>query len=295
MTAAGGDRIIDPAAASWPGVDQPIRQPFGVIFWLCIGWLGLVVVAALSADLLPLIDPLETDFTSTGIAPNGRYWFGTDALGRDVFSRVIFGSRVSLIIGVLVPAISLSIGLALGLIAGYYRGWIEQVILFYVNVTFAFPGLVLLLVVLAVVGADLMVLVLLFGIGGNGGAIRIARANTLTYMEREFVAAAKALGATDFRIIVYELMPNVALPLISIAMLAVSSMIVAEGTLSFLGLSVPPPTPTWGNMIAMGLDDLNDALWVWGFPAGTLFLTVLSLNFVGDVVRKRLDARESKL
>jgi len=295
MTASGAGKLIDAAAAPWPDTALPVRQPFGAIFWLCIGWLGLVATAAVCADLLPLIDPLATDFTSTGVAPNGQYWFGTDALGRDVFSRVIFGSRVSLIIGVLVPAISLSIGLALGLIAGYYRGWIEQVILFYVNVTFAFPGLVLLLVVLAVVGADLVVLILLFGIGGNGGAIRIARANTLTFMERDFVTAAKALGATNFRIIVFELMPNVALPLISIAMLAVSGMIVAEGTLSFLGLSVPPPDPTWGNMIAMGLDDLNDALWVWGFPAGTLFLTVLSLNFVGDVVRKRLDARESKL
>ncbi len=295
MTTSGADKSIDQAAPSWPEAAAPVRQPLGAIYWLCIGWLGLVVVAAISADLLPLTDPLATDFVNTGVAPNSQFWLGTDALGRDVFSRVIFGSRVSLIIGILVPAISLSIGLALGLIAGFYRGWIEQVILFYVNVTFAFPGLVLLLVVLAVVGADLVVLILLFGIGGNAGAIRIARASTLTYVEREFVTAAKALGASDFRIIVYELMPNVALPLISIAMLAVSGMIVAEGTLSFLGLSVPPPAPTWGNMIAMGMDDLNDAVWVWGFPAATLFLTVLSLNIVGDLVRTRLDARESKL
>jgi peptide/nickel transport system permease protein len=295
VTLLGGDRPVDGRFPGGEAAGASRKRPMGWFFWLCLGWLGLVVAAAVAADWLPLIDPLATDFINTSVGPNGRFWFGTDALGRDIFSRVVFGSRVSLIIGVAVPAISLTIGLFVGLIAGYYRGWLEHVILFYVNVTLAFPGLVLLLVVLAVVGADLLVLILLFGIYGNGGAIRIARANTLTFVERDFVAAARAMGASDFRIIVQELLPNVAMPLISIALLAVSGLIVFEGALSFLGLSIPPPAPTWGNMIAQGMSDLTTHPWVWGFPAGALFLTVLALNFVGDVVRGRLDARESAL
>ena len=277
------------------GQGKALKRPLGWFFWLCFAWLGLVVAGAVLADWLPLIDPLETDFLSISVAPNGQFWFGTDALGRDIFSRVVFGARVSLIIGVAVPVISLSIGLIVGLIAGYFRGWLEQAILFYVNVTMAFPGLVLLLVVLSVVGADLFVLILLFGIYGNGGAIRIARANTLTYAKREFVLAAEALGATRFRIIFIELLPNGALPLISISLLAVSGMIVFEGALSFLGLSIPPPAPTWGNMIAQGLSDLTTLPWVWGFPAAALFLTVLALNFIGDEVRQRIDRRDSTM
>ena len=285
----------DIVQVSGPAVYQAKRRPMGWFFWICVGWLVLVVASAVIADWLPLIDPLETEFLSISLAPNGRFWFGTDALGRDIFSRVLYGTRVSLIIGVAVPVIALSIGLLLGLTAGYFRGWVEQIILFYVNVTMAFPGLVLLLVVLSVVGADLLVLILLFGIYGNGGAIRIARANTLNFATREFVLAAEALGATKWRIIFIELMPNVALPLISISLLAVSGMIVFEGALSFLGLSIPPPAPTWGNMIAQGLSDLTTFPWVWGFPAAALFLTVLALNFIGDVVRQVIDGRDSAL
>ena len=271
------------------------RRRLGVVFWISTGWLAVVVTAAIAADLLPIRDPIEPDFLHRLAPPGREFWLGSDELGRDILSRVIFGARISITVGLLVPLIALSLGLALGLIAGYFRGWLEHVILFYVNVMLAFPGIVALLAIIAYAGADLVNLVLVLGFLGATGATRIARANTLVFAERDFVTAAKALGQSDFGIIVSELLPNVAVPLFSLGLFIVSGTIVFEGILSFLGLSVPPPEPTWGNMIAQGLSALATAPWVWLMPAAVLFLTVLSLNLIGDVVRAIYDPRDSML
>ena len=268
---------------------------FGLIFWLCVVWLVVLATAAIGAGWLPLSDPLETDFLHRRVAPNGDFWLGTDQLGRDTLSRIIFGARVSLSIALVASLLSAFFGIIFGLPAGYFRGRLEAGVVGATDIVLAFPGIILALLVAAYAGASLTNLVLVLGFLGIPGYTRIARATTLNFAQRDFVTAARAIGASHFRIMVRELLPNLVPPISAIVVLGMSRIIVVEGTLSFLGLSLPPPAPTWGNMIAGGVSELAFHPAISFVPAGVMFITILALNVIGDGLRRASDLRDTAL
>lgn len=282
------------------GVDAAIGtevrgRPLGMVTWMAAGWLLLVIAAALLADLLPLDSPTDMDMLGRRLPPGAEHWLGTDALGRDVLSRLVFGARVSLTIGVASALIGLGLGGTIGLLAGYFRGRLESLAMAGIDVLLAFPPLVLVLAVTACLGLSVFNLTVTIGILSIPPFARVARAATSSLAQRDFVTAARALGATDTRILLRELLPNVLLPLVAFFLLAVAVTIVVEGALSLLGLGVPPPQPSWGSMIGEGRDSLEIAPWLAFLPAGAMFLTVLSFNFVGDRLRALTDPRPGAL
>lgn len=282
-------------ASMVPPKQSPLWRRLGIQFWVCATWIVVVGIAGLAAGILPLKAPQESDFTALAEGPSWRYWMGTDALGRDIFSRVVHGTRVSITVGLFAVLIGLIVGGMLGLIAGYYRRRTETVIMTLADALLAFPALVLLLTLTTFLGQTLQNIVLAIGIVTIPIFIRLARANTLTFAQREFVLAAKATGSRNFRIITREVLPNVAMPLMAFSLVVVAVAIVAEGSLSFLGLSVPPTTPTWGNIIAGGRQNLQDAPHIVFFPSVVMFLTVLAFNLAGDRLREVLEVKEGAL
>ncbi|MDE0727745.1 MAG: ABC transporter permease [Alphaproteobacteria bacterium] len=274
------------------------RGRFGWFFWLPTAWLSAIIFCAVFADLLPLMPNDEMDFLSLGAPPRAteEHLLGTDLQGRDILSRVLYGARVSLTVGVVATGIGMTFGLMIGLLAGYYRGRIETSFNLIIDTVLAMPGLVVLLLASVIFGGSLTIVSLSLGVLLIPPFARISRANTLNFAQREFVVAAKAMGARDLRIIVMEILPNVVLPVAAYALVLVAAAIVIEGSLSFLGLSVPSPTPSWGGMIAEGRENLEDSPHVSFIPAAFMFLTVLSFNLVGDALRSKLaDLRESAL
>ncbi|MFP6699465.1 MAG: ABC transporter permease [Alphaproteobacteria bacterium] len=274
------------------------RGRFGWFFWLPTAWLSAIIFCAVFADLLPLMPNDEMDFLSLGAPPMAteEHLLGTDLQGRDILSRVLYGARVSLTVGVVATGIGMTFGLMIGLLAGYYRGRIETSFNLIIDTVLAMPGLVVLLLASVIFGGSLTIVSLSLGVLLIPPFARISRANTLNFAQREFVVAAKAMGARDLRIIVMEILPNVVLPVAAYALVLVAAAIVIEGSLSFLGLSVPSPTPSWGGMIAEGRENLEDSPHVSFIPAAFMFLTVLSFNLVGDALRSKLaDLRESAL
>lgn len=285
----------DVAESMVPPKQTPMWRKLGIQFWVCVLWIVVVGIAGVTAGLLPLTDPQESDFTALAEGPSWRYWMGTDALGRDIFSRVVHGTRVSITVGLFAVLIGLVVGGMLGLIAGYYRKRVESVIMTLADALLAFPALVLLLTLTTFLGQTLRNIVLAIGIVTIPVFIRLARANTLTFAQREFVLAARATGSRNFRIITREVLPNVMMPLMAFSLVVVAVAIVAEGSLSFLGLSVPPTTPTWGNIIAGGRQNLQDAPHIVFFPSLVMFLTVLAFNLAGDRLREVLEVKEGAL
>lgn len=239
--------------------------------------------------------PNPTLNSKVSAVPSPRHWLGTDSNGRDVFSRIVHGARVALLVGVVSIAIGMLIGGAIGIIAGYFRGPVEGITMTAVDVMLAYPALVLAIAIVAFFGQSLFNVCLAIAIVAIPAFARIARAATLTYSEREFVTAARVMGARHSRIILREILPNVALPLMAFALLAVAIAIVAEGGLAFLGLSVPPPAPSWGSMIKEGYDVINDHPVVALIPAFVMFVTVLAFNLVGDRFREIFDVKETAL
>lgn len=293
----GGEADIPALAAGSTTVvaSRPRRRRSGLAFWLAVAWLFTVVFCALFAGLLPLSDPILPDVSSRLDGPSLEHPLGVDGLGRDQLARLAFGARVSLVVSVTAVAIGGIVGGLLGTAVGYVRGRTETVVMAGIDVLLAFPGLVLLLVVLAYVGRSLTVISLLIGLLSIPVYTRVARANTLAVAQREFVQAAEVLGATRWRILMREILPNVALSLAAFGLVAMGLVIVLEGSLAVLGLSVEPPDPTWGGMIAEARRHMSDAPHTVLVPAGAMFLTVLSLNFVGDTLRRRVDARDANL
>ena len=267
----------------------------GVLFWCALGWIILVVMAAILAGWLPVPSPTDMDIFARRKGPSMAHLLGTDGLGRDVLARLIYGARISLTVGLLAPVIGLGIGGALGLLAGYFRGRFETLVTGSVDVVLAFPPLILAMAVTAYMGQSILNLTLVLGFLSIPAFARVARAATLTFSAREFVVAARALGAGHARIILKELLPNVALPLGAFFLLGVAVIIVVEGALSFLGVGVPPPAPSWGVMIGEGRESLEVAPSLAFVPAATMFLTVLAFNLVGDTLRAITDPRQGAL
>lgn len=273
------------------------KGKFGVLFFLSLGWVALVVFCALFATFLPLDDPNAINVVDAKSSPgtNG-YILGSDGLGRDILSRLVHGARVSVTISVAAVLTGTIVGGILGLAAGYLRGKFEGGIMFLVNVILAFPGLILLLTLVAFVGQNLTAVTAAVAFLSIPTYTRVSRATTLAVSQREFVLAAKALGAKSNRILFREIAPNVLLPVAAFGLIALGTVIVLEGSLAFLGLSVQPPTPTWGSMINEGRRYLGEGIYhLTVTPALVLFFTVFSLNYVGDSMRNRFDVREAQL
>jgi peptide/nickel transport system permease protein len=283
------------------GVDTaavtPVRRQrrVGGLFIVSVAWIALVALGAIFADLLPIPSPTEIDMLGKRALPSAEHWLGNDVLGRDVLSRLIYGGRISLTVGLLAPVIGVTVGGALGMLAGYFRGRLETFVTGGVDVLLAFPPLVFALAVTTYLGQSVLNITLVIGILGIPAFTRVARAVTLSLSEREFVTAARALGATHARILLRELLPNVALPLVAFFLLGVAVTIVVEGALSFLGLGVPPPAPSWGSMIGEGRESLDIAPWLAFLPATVMFFTVLAFNVVGDTLRALTDPRPGAL
>jgi peptide/nickel transport system permease protein len=258
---------------------------------------AILILLAIFAPFIATHDVTAQNLAMRYAAPSATHWFGTDALGRDVFSRVVFGARISLEVGIIVVAVSSVIGVTLGAIAGYYGGWLDKFMSGYVfNVFLAFPGLLLAIALVAFLGAGLGKLILALCIIGWVGYARVMRGQVLKVREYDFVNAAKALGASDFRILFVHILPNAIQPLIVQASLGMAGAVLSEASLSFLGLGIPPPAPSWGTMIeeARGLDTLANAPHVLFFPGIAIALTVLAFNFIGDGLREYLDPKQRK-
>lgn len=272
------------------------RARFGPGFWIAVGWLTVLVVLAVLAGVLPFVKDPDLPYPDAFRAgPSAAHWFGGDTIGRDMFSRVVYGARVSLGVGVASIAIGMLVGGTLGIIAAYFRGWVDSVLSALSDVLLAFPSLIILLTLIAFLGQNVRNVILGLTMIAIPSLYRVARAATLRFADREFVIAARALGANHRRIIVREILPNVVPALVSYALLSVAVVVVAEGALSFLGLSVSAPTPTWGKLINEGRSTLSDAPHVALIPCAVMFITLLALNHVGDRLRAGFDVRESGL
>jgi peptide/nickel transport system permease protein len=263
--------------------------------WLPVAWVAIVCLAALTADWLPIPPPNEMDFAATEQGPSRAHLLGTDLDGRDLLSRLAHGARVSLIVSLAGPAIGLLGGTLFGLLAAYYGGALRLAILALTDAMLAFPSLVFALGLTAVLGPSVQNVTIALGIMSIPAFARIARANALPLMDREFVLAARTAGAGDAYIMFREILPNMVMPLLTYALTMMSVMIVAEGSLSFLGVGVRPPTPSWGGMIAEGRESLERVPHVSLVPAAVMFATVLSLNLIGDVLRQRREAKAGGL
>lgn len=250
------------------------------------------VIFALFAPWIAPHDPAYIDLPIRLDAPSAAHWLGADELGRDILSRLIYGARISMMVGSCVVLTSLVLGLLIGSIAGYYGGVIDRLVnIVLMNAFMSFPGILLAIAFVAFRGPGIFNLVLALSLGGWVGYARLVRAQVLAAREREFVEAARALGASDVRIVVRHILPNIIQPVIVQAAIGMAGAILAEATMSFLGLGVPPPTASWGAMLNDGRAHLFDAPHLVIFPAAAVMLAVLSFNFIGDALRDYLDPR----
>jgi len=251
----------------------------------------IVIFIAAIAPLLAPYDPLEQNVSEKLTPPRTRYLMGTDVFGRDVLSRVIYGARVSLMVGVFSVMLAMVVGTAMGIYAGFKGGRIENLIMRGVDILMSFPNLIMGLMVMAILGSGFIKLILAIGIVMTPRFIRIAHGSTLSIKEREFVDAAKAMGLSEWRIMTKHILPNILGEVLVMGALWVGTAIRIEANLSFIGLGVPPPTPTWGNMIREGLSHLTNAPWLSIFPGIAILITILSFNMIGDGIRDVTDPR----
>jgi peptide/nickel transport system permease protein len=253
--------------------------------------LVLIIASAVLAPLLPLASPIQVDAPHALYSPGTPYLFGSDQYGRDVFSRVVYGGRISLLVGPIAVIIALVPGVAVGLVAGYYANWLDTVLMRIIDVMLAFPGVLLALGIVAVLGPSLTSLMIAVGISTIPTYARLTRASVLAARENLYVDAARVVGASDLSILLRHMLPNVVAPIIVISTLGVGAAILVAATLSFLGLGSQPPTPEWGRMLSEGRQYLREQWWIATFPGLAIMLTVLALNVLGDGLRDVLDPR----
>lgn len=252
---------------------------------------GLLIIMALTAQWLSPYDPLQQSLPDRLLSPSFRHWMGTDQFGRDVFSRLLYGSRVSLAVGFVAVSIYISIGTFVGSVAGYYGGWVDGILMRLVDVILCVPTFFLILMVIAFVGPNIINVMIIIGLTSWTDVARLVRGEILSLKEREFILAAKLIGASDSRIILKHLLPNAMGPILVVATLGIGGAILVESSLSFLGLGVQPPTASWGNMLLEGKEHLTDAWWLVVFPGMAIFFTVLGFNLLGEGLRDMLDPR----
>jgi ABC-type dipeptide/oligopeptide/nickel transport system permease subunit len=270
---------------------QRLRGDLRAWFGVCV--VGLLLLMAIAAPIIARHDPYAIDLVRSLESPTRAHWFGTDIQGRDVFARLVYGARVSLTVGIASQCISLAVGVFLGLIAGYYGKWVDETVMRLADVTLAFPTLLLLIALVAALQPSLTIVFVVIGVVGWAGMARLVRGQVLVVREMEYVQAERALGAGDARIIAMHVLPGVIAPVVIAATLGIAGAIMAESSLSFLGLGVQPPTPSWGSMIADGRDlyQLRTAPWTSVAPGLAIGAAVLGFNLLGDALRDAYDPR----
>ena len=280
--------MLDPAQRGRLWRDNRARFGTSVVVLMCL--------AALAAPLIATHDPLVIDLSNFLAKPSGAHWLGTDIQGRDIWSRLVFGARVSLTVGLVSQGIALLLGVTLGLLAGYYGRWVDELVMRLADVTLAFPTLLLLIAMVAAFQPSMGVVFVVIGVVGWAGMARLVRGQVLVVRQLEYVQAIRALGARDIRVMLQHVLPNVIAPVVIAATLGVAGAIMAEAALSFLGLGVPPPTPSWGSMIADGrdLDQLRRAPWTSVVPGVAIGAAVLGFNLLGDALRDALDPKQQR-
>jgi peptide/nickel transport system permease protein len=294
--------VIPPVSASSNGLelDRPPQTAFqsflrsfrrnrGAMAGVVV--LVLLVALAVLAPVLAPYDPIRQSGRELFQPPSPQHWFGTDHLGRDVFSRVLYGAQLSLRVGLVAVLISASVGCVLGLLAGYYGGTVDSVIMRLIDVKLAFPGILLAMAIVAVMGVSLVNLMIAVGISGIATYTRVVRAGVLGAKELLYVQAARASGCRDRRIMFRHILPNVLAPVIVLSTLGIAGAILSAAGLSFIGLGAQPPTPEWGAMLSAGRNYLDKAWWICTFPGLAIMLTVLAINMIGDGLRDALDPR----
>jgi peptide/nickel transport system permease protein len=297
-TVAAPDTVLAAGAVPAAATRRPARRQLGLVFWVCAGWIGLMILLALLASVLPLTKPNFQDYSVVNQGPTLHHLLGTDDLGRDLLSRIIFGSRVSLVIGFAPVAIGLAIGGTLGLLAGYRGGFVDGAVNALSFVILAFPSLLAIIVIEEFWGKrSLLKLTIIFSFVAAPQLFRVMRATTLSFANREFVVAARALGATTRRILLRELVPNVIPAAASFALIGVAIAIVLEGSLAYLGLSVNLPTASLGNIINEGVNnnELSSNPFIALWPSVYIFLLLTTLNLMSDRLRSAFDVREGRL
>ncbi len=276
---------------------QRVRpKKLGVLFWICVGWIGLNVLAAIFASVLPLPNPLYQNYAAINVGPSLHHLLGTDDLGRDIFSRIVFGSRVSIEVSLGAMLIGFGLGAMLGMLAAHRRGKFDTILSAVMYVFLAFPAIIATIAVLSFwTPRSLFKIIVVVGVAAIPLVFRVIRSATLNYASRDFVLAAKIQGASDRRILMKELLPNVAPIGVSFLLIGIATVVTLEGALAFLGLSVTPPTPSWGNMINESLSILQQNPWLAIFPSLAMCLFLLCLNFIGDRLRSHFEVSEVKL
>jgi peptide/nickel transport system permease protein len=281
---------------------MPIKESyFYQVFWqrfrgnrFAVAGGMVVLVLFLASVLAPYItpyDPDSLDLYHVLMPPSSGHWFGTDELGRDVFTRVVFGAKISLKVGFVAVGIAVFVGTIIGLVSAYYGGWIDSIFMRFVDIMLCFPTFFLILAVIAMLEPSIWYIMIIIGLTGWMGVARLVRAEVLSIRERDYIMAAKALGASDLRIIFRHVLPNALSPVLVSATLGVAGAILTESALSFLGIGVQPPTPSWGNILSAGKDYIEFAWWLSLFPGLAILVTVLSYNLLGEGIRDALDPR----
>ncbi|MBP7765844.1 MAG: ABC transporter permease [Syntrophaceae bacterium] len=255
------------------------------------GIVALLFVVSLFAPLLAPYDPGAIDLKNVLAPPSAGHWFGTDQLGRDVLSRMIWGARISLKVGFVATGLAILIGTILGAVAGYYGGWIDALIMRFVDIMLCFPTFFLILAVIAFLEPSIWNIMIVIGLTGWMGVTRLVRADFISLRERDFVTAARAIGAGDGRIIFLHILPNALASILVAATLGIAGAILTESALSFLGIGVQPPTPSWGNILTAGKDNIDIAWWLSLYPGLAILITVVGYNLLGEGIRDASDPR----
>jgi peptide/nickel transport system permease protein len=288
-----GTAVRAPALSARPRRSRALRhltsRPLAVAGGVVV---LLFVVAAVAAPLLAPYDPTRPDFLAVRQAPSAKYLLGTDEIGRDVLSRVIFGARASLLAGVMSVALAMAVGVPLGLLAGFYRRWVDEIIMRVTDALLSFPFLILAVALAAALGPSLTNAMIAISIATMPSFIRLTRGQVLAVQAEDYVQAARASGASDGRILLRHVLPNSFAPILVQGTVTIAQAIIAEASLSFLGLGVQPPTPSWGGMLNTAKNFLVQAPWIAVWPGVSIFLAVLAINLLGDGLRDAFDPRD---
>ncbi len=287
VTSASRVEAVSPSQQAWRRFR---RHPLAVIG---LGFFALTLLLTLGAPLIERYPYAELNLRDKFQAPSTAHWLGTDRVGRDIWSRLLHGGRVSILVGVSAAAMTIVIGTLLGTVSGFYGGRIDMVIMRFTDVVMTFPGVVIILTVATFLGPSILNVILLIGLFGWMGTARLVRGQVLSLREQQFVLAARSIGVREQRIIFSHILPGVLAPLLASVTFAINGGILLEAGLSFLGVGIPLPTPSWGNMLetARSLDVLQDGPWIWMPPATIILITVLNINFIGDGLRDAFDPK----
>jgi peptide/nickel transport system permease protein len=276
------------AAVFWPRLQRNRLAMAGAIVVM-----ALLLVSLLAPWIAPH-NPTEINAWQILSPPSGSHWFGTDELGRDVFSRVLYGSRISLKVGFVAIGIAVVVGSAIGLVAGYYGGWLDSLLMRGVDIMLCFPAFFLILAIITFLEPSIWYIMAVIGLTGWMGVARMVRAEVLAIREMDYIMAARCIGCSNLRIILRHILPNALSPVLVAATLGVAGAILTESALSFLGIGVQPPTPSWGNILTSGKDYIEFAWWLSLFPGLAILVTVLAYNLLGEGIRDALDPRTNK-